>query len=87
MRCHCRIIAFIFSSETATTERYRILIMNLISLLEADEPNHWFQQVGPTAHTANSTMQTLSEFFGGRIVYQNLWPPGSPDLSPTDFHL
>jgi hypothetical protein len=28
-------------------------------------------------HTENSTMQMLSEFFGGRIISQNLWPPWS----------
>jgi hypothetical protein len=49
--------------------------MNFISLLEIDEQDCWFQQDKATAHTANSTMQMLSEFFGGRIISQNLWPP------------
>jgi hypothetical protein len=60
--------------------------MNFISLLEVDEQDCWFQQDGATAHTANSIMQMLSEFFGGRIS-QNLWHPRSPDLSPLDFYL
>jgi hypothetical protein len=52
--------------------------MNLISLLEFDEQDCWFQQDGATAHIVNSTMQMLSEFFGGRIISRNLWPPRSP---------
>jgi hypothetical protein len=54
--------------------------MNLISLLEVDEQDCWFQQDGATARTANSTMQMFSEFFGGRIISRILWPPRSPDL-------
>jgi hypothetical protein len=42
--------------------------MNFISLLEVDEQERWFQQDGATPHTANSTKQMLSEFFGGRII-------------------
>jgi hypothetical protein len=59
--------------------------MNFISILEVDEQDCWFQQDGATSHTANSTMQMLSEFFGGRIISRNLWPPRSSDLSPPDF--
>jgi hypothetical protein len=36
--------------------------------LEVDEQDCWFQQDGAAAHTANSTMQMLREFFGGRII-------------------
>jgi hypothetical protein len=61
--------------------------MNLISVLEVDKQDCWFQQDGATAHTANTTMQMLSEFFGGRIISRNLWLPGSLDLSPTGFYL
>jgi hypothetical protein len=32
-------------------------------------------------------MQILGEFFGGRIISRNSWPPRSPDLSPPDFYL
>jgi hypothetical protein len=45
-----------------TAERYQELVINFISLLEVDEQDCWFQQDGATAHTANSTMQMLSEF-------------------------
>jgi hypothetical protein len=51
--------------------------MNFISLLEVDEQDCWFHQHGAAAHTANSTMQMLSEFFGGCIISRNLWPPQS----------
>jgi hypothetical protein len=30
--------------------------------------DYWFQQDWATAHAANSTIQMLSEFFGGRII-------------------
>jgi hypothetical protein len=82
-----RIIGPIFFSETITAERYQELIMNFISVLEVDERDCSFQQDGIMAHTANSTMQILSEFFCGRIISRNLLPPRSPDLSPLDFYL
>jgi hypothetical protein len=80
-----RITGPIFFSETITAERYQELIMNLISLLKVYEQVFWFQQDG--AHATNSTVQVFSEFFGGRIISRNLWPPRSPDLSPPDFYL
>jgi hypothetical protein len=49
--------------------------MNFISLLEVDKQDCWFQQDGAMAHTENSTMQMLSEFFGGCIISLDLWPP------------
>jgi hypothetical protein len=67
-----------------TVERYQELIMNLISLLEVNEQDCWFQQDGAMVQTANSTMQMLSEFFGGYIISRNLLPPRSLDLSPLD---
>jgi hypothetical protein len=82
-----RIIGPIFFSETITAILYQELIMNSISLLKVDEQDCWFQQHGATAHAANSTMQMLNDFFGGRIISRNLWPPRSPDLSPPDFYL
>jgi hypothetical protein len=70
-----------------TAEHYQELIMNFISLLEVDEQDCSLQHDGATVHTANSSVQMLSEFFGGRIISQNLWPPQSLDLSPSDFCL
>jgi hypothetical protein len=52
--------------------------MNFTSLLEDDEQDCWYQQDGATAHTVNSTMQMLSEFFGGRIISRNLWLSSIP---------
>jgi hypothetical protein len=57
-----------------TLKRYQELIMNFISLLKVYKQDFWFQQDGATEQTENSTMQMLSEFFGGRIIYRNLWP-------------
>jgi hypothetical protein len=37
-------------------------------LLEVDKQECWFQQDGAMVHTTDSTMQMLSEFFGGRII-------------------
>jgi hypothetical protein len=44
------------------------MIMNLISRLEVDEQDCWFQQDGAMAHAAYSIMQMLSEFLGDRII-------------------
>jgi hypothetical protein len=45
-------------------------IMNLISLLEVDEQDCWFQQDGAMAHSANSTLQcNRSSIFW--LVYVN----------------
>jgi hypothetical protein len=87
---HClstRVIGPIFFSETITAERYRELIMNFIPLFEADEQDCWFQEDWAAVHTASSTMQMMNEFFSGRNISLNLWPPPSPDLSPPDYYL
>jgi hypothetical protein len=69
-----RAVGSIFFIETITAECYQELIMNFIFLLEVDEQDCWLQRAGATAHTANSTMQMLSEFFGGYIISRILWP-------------
>jgi hypothetical protein len=56
--------------------------MSFIYLLEADVQYCWFQQDGSTAHAADSTLQMLGDFCGGRIISRKFWPPRSPDLSP-----
>jgi hypothetical protein len=65
-----RIIGPIFFSKTITAERYQDFSMNFIFLWEVYEQDCWFQQDGATVHTANSTMQMLNEFFGGRIFLE-----------------
>jgi hypothetical protein len=57
--------------------------MNFISLLEVDKQDCWFKQDGAMAHTANSTMQMLIEFFGGRIISRNLWLSSIPGCIAT----
>jgi hypothetical protein len=55
------------------------LIRQLISILEAEEQN-WWSMNAATAHTTNSTMAMLQDFFGEYITSQNVWYPTSPDL-------
>jgi len=43
----------------------------------------WFQQDGPTIHTARPTMALLREIFGDRIIprFSHFnWPSRSPDF-------
>jgi hypothetical protein len=61
--------------------------MQFILLLNEEERICWLQQDGATSHTANSTMEMLKQFFDGSIIFENLWPPRSPDLTPPDFFL
>jgi hypothetical protein len=61
--------------------------MQFISLLNEEERFCWLQQDGATSHTANSTMEMLKQFFDGRIISKNLWPPRSPDLTPPEHFL
>lgn len=75
-----RIIGAIFLSETTTPERYQELIMNFIFRLEIDEQGCSIQQGGATVRAENSTIQLLSELFGGHIISRKMWPPSSPDL-------
>jgi hypothetical protein len=56
-------IALLLFSETVSAGHYKQLILELISILEAEEKDCWFQQTKATAHTAISTMQILQEFF------------------------
>jgi hypothetical protein len=66
-------------------EHYQELTMNFISLLDVDEQDCWFQQDGAVTHTANSTLQMLIKFFGGRTIFRNLWSPSIPGSVATGF--
>ena len=56
--------------------------------MTSDEINYsWFQQDGATAHTSGRSIDLLKEFFGDRIISEDLWPPCSPDLNPADFFI
>lgn len=84
-----RIIGPIFFEETINAERYRTLILaEFLRQLHDDElQTGYFQQDGATAHTANTTLNYLREFYGDRLISKNVWPPRSPDLTPCDFFL
>jgi hypothetical protein len=34
-----------------------------------------------------NSMKLLNEIFGECVIFRNLWPPRSPDLTPPDFYL
>jgi hypothetical protein len=64
------------------------MLHDFIGLLEEDDIIYsWSQQDGATAHTANNSMKLVNEIFGERVISRNLWPPRSPDFTPTDFYL
>jgi hypothetical protein len=83
----CRIIGPLFFETSINAEAYQELIQQFIALLKVDECNCWFQQDSATAHTAASTMETLHEFFGEKLISKGLWPPRSPDLTRPDSFL
>ncbi len=82
-----RVVGPFFFSQTINAERYQAIITDFIASLEPEERDCWFQQDGATAHTAESTIAFLKEFFGERLITRPLWPPRSPDLTPPDFFL
>ncbi|GFW99095.1 transposable element Tc3 transposase [Trichonephila clavipes] len=50
----------------------------------------WFQQDGATCHTARSTIDSLKDTFGDRLISRFgpvNWPPRSCDLTPLDYFL
>jgi hypothetical protein len=82
-----RIVGPIFFSEIITAEKYQVIIMQFISLLNEEERSCWLQQNGATWHTANSTMEMIKQCFDDKIISKNLWPPRCPDLTPPDYFL
>jgi hypothetical protein len=82
------LLASLFFEETVNSKRYCSMLHDFIGLLGEDEITYtWFQQYGATAHTANNSMKFLNEIFGESVICRNLWPPRSPDLTPSDFYL
>jgi len=50
----------------------------------------WFQQDGPTAHTARASMTVVRQMSPQHVVSRFgdvPWPPRSPDLSACNFFL
>ena len=87
-----RIIGPIFFEDTINADRYRQLLLQPmleeLNELPAEERERvYFQQDNATPHTAARTLQFLRAEFPGRLISKNLWPPGSPHLTPLDFFL
>ena len=57
---------------------------------EEDIGNIWFQEDGPTCHTAETTLEVLWPVFEDRIISRRadvVWPIRSCDLTPLDYYL
>jgi hypothetical protein len=54
-------------------------------LTEEERLCGWFQQYSATVHTARMSMETLSEFFGNRIIRSGIWPARLRELKSYDF--
>jgi hypothetical protein len=72
--------------EPSNTEWYQNLLAQFLSLLEENERDFWFQHGGAMAHTVNTTA-LLQELSGECTVGHGLWPPQSPDFTPSDIFL
>lgn len=49
-----------------------------------------FQQDETTCHTSDTSMEVVKEMFSGKVISRRgdiIWPPRSPDLTPTDIFL
>ena len=77
-----------FSPRLSTTNGTVTILCPFIAQLQEDEINKaYFQQDGATAHTAHMSMALLDNVFEDRIISKTIWPPRSPDLSPSHFFL
>ena len=83
------------TTVTVNGKRYRSMletffVPELKRLAGNELSRQWFQQDGATAHTANNTLTFIRSEFANRIISlrtDNVWPPYSPDLNPSDFYL
>ena len=50
-------------------------------------PIGYFQQNGATSHTSHASIAEIQSFSGDRVISKGLWPPRSPDLTPSDYFL
>lgn len=78
---------------TITKENYQAVFNKFLAQLRQRRlrfEDQWFQQDGAAPHRAKSSMETVTEAFGNRVIAlgtENKWAPRSPDLSPLDFFL
>ncbi len=82
-----RIVVPIFFTSTITGDVYLDIIPQFVSQLEKSERLSWLQQGNARPHVSMNTVSFLRKFFNERLIYTNLWPPCSPDLSSLDFFL
>jgi len=76
-----------FSLRRSTTNGTVTILCPFIAQLQEDGIDKaYFQQHGATAHTAHMSM-ALFDVFADRIISKTIWPPRSPDLSPSHFFL
>ena len=81
-------------SETAIVngDCYKAMLNKFLftKIAEEDIGNVWFQQDGPTCHTAEATLYVLRPVFEDCIISRRanvVWSPWSCDLTPLDYYL
>jgi len=83
-----RIIGSIFFDATITTVAYMEILNTFVNQLDNKELSiGYFQQDGATSHTSHTSMAEILSFFGNSFISKGLWPPRSPNLTPTDYSL
>ena len=88
---------FFFENEqgeavTVNGDHYRALLKeSLFTKIEEEGIGHiWFQQDGPSCHTAEAALDVLRPVFEDRIIRRRahvVWPPRRYDLTPLDYYL
>jgi hypothetical protein len=55
--------------------------------MEEDRTYDYFVQDGPTAYTANYSINVLNKMFEDSPISHRLWPTRTLNLNPCDFYL
>jgi hypothetical protein len=80
------IIGPIFFDTTVTSAIYNEMFQDFVNQLDDEELSlGFYQQDGATCHTSAASMAEVESFFPCRVISKGLWPPRSPDLTPSDF--
>jgi len=83
-----RLIGPIFFDATVITAAHMEIFNTFVSQLDDEELSiGYFQQDGATSHTSHASVAEIKYFFGDRVISKGLWPPRSPDLTPSDYFL